>query len=71
MSYRLRIDRFRAAANAAGDLSGIAIARRTGLSEAQVSRLLRGVQRPRYETILKIGRTYGLAHDDLVEETAA
>ncbi|MEU4947662.1 helix-turn-helix domain-containing protein [Streptomyces lavendulae] len=71
MPYRLRTDRLRAAAHAAGDQSNTAIAQRTGISQSALSRMLRGQSRPLFETILLIGRTYGLTHEDLVEETEA
>ncbi len=71
MPYRLRIDRVRDAARAAGDQNNTAISRRTGISESALSRMLRGQARPRFETILLIGRSYGLTHEDLVEETEA
>ncbi|MFJ8163860.1 helix-turn-helix domain-containing protein [Streptomyces sp. NPDC096136] len=71
MPYRLRIDRLRAAALAAGDQSNIAMARRTGISESALSRMLRGQARPRLETLLQIGQSYGLTQDDLVETTEA
>lgn len=71
MAYRLRIDRLRAAANKAGDISGIAIAQRTGLSESQVSRLLRGRNQPTFSTLLRFRQAYGMTEADLVEELAA
>lgn len=71
MPYRLRIQRLRDAATAAGDESNTAIARRTGISESAVSRMLRGQARPLFETVLLIGRSYGLTYEDLIEETEA
>lgn len=71
MSYRLRVSELRQAALAHGDKSGYAIAQRTGLSEASVSRLLRGTVRPGVITLLSIRKVYGISVDDLIEETAA
>ncbi|MFF6940407.1 helix-turn-helix domain-containing protein [Streptomyces lavendulae] len=69
MTYRLRTERLRAAAREAGDQSNTAIAQRTGISQSALSRMLRGQSRPLFETILRISRTYGLSHEDLVEDT--
>lgn len=71
MTYRLRIDQLRTAAAAAGDTTGTAIADRIGLSQPQVSRLLRGVSQPGYRTLLLIQEAYRLTESDLVERAAA
>ncbi|MFD3802591.1 helix-turn-helix domain-containing protein [Streptomyces sp. NPDC058619] len=70
MPYRLRIDRLREAAAAAGDKTGTEIAQRTGLSQPQVSRLLNGKSQPKYETVLLLRATYDLAEGDLIEPAA-
>lgn len=71
MSYRLRVDRLRAAARAKGDRNGHQIALRTGLSESTVSRLLRGTTQPGLKTLMVLGRSYGQTVSDLIEELAA
>lgn len=71
MTYRLRTDQLRAAARAAGDTTATAIAERIGLSQPQMSRLLRHKSRPSYLTLKLMERAYGLAEADLVEEVAA
>lgn len=71
MTYRLRIDRLREAAAAAGDKTGTEIAQRTGLSQPQVSRLLGGKSQPRYETVLLLRAAYDMAEADLIETAAA
>ncbi|MFJ3173754.1 helix-turn-helix domain-containing protein [Streptomyces roseus] len=71
MPYRLRIDRLREAAAAAGDKTGTEIAQRTGLSQPQVSRLLGGKSKPLVETLIILKRVYGGRMDDFIEETAA
>jgi transcriptional regulator with XRE-family HTH domain len=71
MSYRLRVEKLRAVAQQRGDASGYAIAKRTGLSEPTISKLLRGKAQPGVKTLLIFRRTYGATVDDLIEETAA
>ncbi|THA82776.1 helix-turn-helix transcriptional regulator [Streptomyces sp. A0592] len=71
MPYRLRIDRLRDAAREAGDERGTDIAKRTGISESAVSRMLRGHSTPGLATIMKLRDSYGLTQKDLVEEVAA
>ncbi|WKD36563.1 helix-turn-helix domain-containing protein [Streptomyces xanthophaeus] len=71
MSYRLRVENLREAAREKGDRSGYAIARRTGLSEPTVSKLLRGTALPGLKALLMFDRAYGMTPDDLIEEVAA
>lgn len=71
MTYRLRIDQLRAAAAAAGDTTGTAIAERVGISQPAVSRLLRGKTQPGFRTLLLLRQAYGITEADLVEEAAA
>lgn len=70
MAYRLRTELLRAAAREAGDQSNTAIAQRTGVSESALSRMLRGQSRPLFETIIQLAHTYGLSHEDLIEQTS-
>lgn len=71
MSYRLRIARLLEAAAQTGDTTGYAIARRTGLSEPSVSKLLNSKTKPGVKTLLLISKAYGIPLDDLVEIEAA
>lgn len=71
MTYRLRVDRLRAAARQQGDRSQYAIAKRTGLSEPTISKLLSGRCQPGVKTLLTFRRAYGGTVDDLIEEVAA
>lgn len=68
MSYSLRIDRLRDLATERGDRSQYAIAKRTGLSEPTVSKIVTGKNRPRLETLLILRRAYGCTLDELIEE---
>ncbi|MFF9554535.1 helix-turn-helix domain-containing protein [Streptomyces albus] len=54
-----------------GDTTGYAIAQRTGVPESSVSRILRGQSQPGVISLLRLCRTYGLALDELIEETEA
>jgi transcriptional regulator with XRE-family HTH domain len=71
MTYRLRIDELRKAARKAGDQRAVDIAKRTGISESAVSRMLRGHSTPGLVTIMKLRDSYGLTNKDLIEEVAA
>ncbi|MET8475377.1 helix-turn-helix transcriptional regulator [Streptomyces sp. NPDC006422] len=67
MSYRLRVDALRKAARELGDDSGYAIAKRTGISEPTISKLLRGKVQPGVKTLLILTRSYGGSIEDLIE----
>jgi transcriptional regulator with XRE-family HTH domain len=69
--YRLHADTLRNRAREVGDDTGYAIARRTGLNESVVSRILRGRVSPGAKTLLTLSRIYDLSVEELVEETAA
>ncbi|MFD8577215.1 helix-turn-helix domain-containing protein [Streptomyces virginiae] len=71
MAYRLRIDQLRNAALKAGDQRPADIAKRTGISESALSRMLRGQSTPGLVTIMKLRDSYGLTNKDLIEEVAA
>jgi transcriptional regulator with XRE-family HTH domain len=64
--YRLRGERLTEIAAKKGDLTGYAIARRTGLAESTISRLRRGVARPTTESLLAFVRAYDTTIDELV-----
>lgn len=65
--YRLRATALRAAAARLGDETGYAIAKRTGLHESTISRLLNGQTRPGSNTLIVLSRVYGISADDLME----
>lgn len=67
MPIRIDEPKVRALAAQAGDESQYAIARRTGLNEATVSRALNGLSSPRYKTLLTIARSYGVTVEDITD----
>jgi transcriptional regulator with XRE-family HTH domain len=69
-SYRLRSARLQEAAAARGDHSNYAIAKRTGLNQATLSRILRGIARPATKTLLTLSLAYGVSVDELIEQGA-
>ncbi|MFD5509172.1 XRE family transcriptional regulator [Streptomyces sp. NPDC127051] len=69
--YRLHLERLKDAAQQHGDTTGYAIAKRTGLAESHVSKLLNRRSRPLVETLLILKNTYGGTVDDFIEEVAA
>lgn len=69
--YRLHITHLKTAAGDRGDTTGYAIAKRTGLTESHVSKLLNRRSKPLVETLLVLKRTYGGTVDDFIEETTA
>jgi transcriptional regulator with XRE-family HTH domain len=54
------------AANAAGDVGGSAISRRTGVSQATLSRLKRGRGKPELATLLAIRLAYRISLDSML-----
>lgn len=70
MSHRLRIDKLRTAARRKGDRSGYAIAKRTGLHESTISRILRGQAQPGAKALLLFRTAYGCDVDELLDEAA-
>lgn len=68
MSYRLLTAQLRKVAKEQGDTSGYAIAKRTGLTEPTISKLLNGRTQPGLKTLLLIRKAYGCTIDDLIEE---
>lgn len=70
MSYRLRTDRLRAIARQKGDISGYAIAQRTGLAESTISRLLRGRTQPGAKALMRFCDAYDTDADELMESVA-
>lgn len=71
MSYRLLTANLRNVASKKGDTSGYAIAKRTGLTEPTISKLLNGRTQPGLNTLLAFRRAYDCSIDDLIEEVDA
>jgi len=71
MTYRLNTKRLKENAGAKGDHSGYAIAKRTGLTEPAVSKLLRNKTQPAVKTLLLFRRAYGGIVDDYLIEEAS
>lgn len=65
--YRLRITALREAAAAKGDTSGYAIARRTDIAESSIYRILAGAAQPDLITALRLGETYEISVESLME----
>ena len=65
--YRFRIDALRKAAGAKGDGSGYAIARRTDIAESSIYRILAGAAQPDLITALRLGETYEISVESLME----
>lgn len=68
--YRLHIETLREAAEALGDERDIDIARRTGICQSTIGRVLAGQVKPSIPTLLRFKHTYGTSLDDLVEDAA-
>ncbi|NUL03568.1 helix-turn-helix transcriptional regulator [Streptomyces lunaelactis] len=66
--FRLCRDRLAQAAAAKGDLTGYAIAKRTGLNQTTISRLRRGIAKPAASSLLVLAATYGVTVEDLIED---
>ncbi|MEQ4610287.1 helix-turn-helix transcriptional regulator [Streptomyces cavourensis] len=67
-TYRLSGERLAKAAAVKGDLSGYAIAKRTGLNQTTLSRLRRGMARPATKTLLALSAAYNISVDELIEQ---
>jgi transcriptional regulator with XRE-family HTH domain len=71
MPYRLRVEQLREVASKHGDQTTYAIAKRCGINETALGRLLNGKTKPGVKTLLNFRRAYGKTLDELIEETAA
>jgi transcriptional regulator with XRE-family HTH domain len=69
MSYRLRIENLKSAASKKGDGSGYAIAKRTGLAESTVSRILNGRSQPGAKALTRFCDVYDVTTEVLMEST--
>lgn len=71
--YRLNVDALLAAAASKGDKTGYAIARRTGIAESSIYRLLNEEAQPDLISALRLGETYAISVEALMqrEETRA
>ncbi|MCX4550532.1 MULTISPECIES: helix-turn-helix transcriptional regulator [unclassified Streptomyces] len=70
-AYRFRADVLAAKAAAASDMTHYAIARRTGVVESTISRLIAGRTMPSLPTLGAIAAAYGTTLDDLVDRREA
>lgn len=69
--YRLRIDALLDAAANQGDRTGYAIARRTGIAESSIYRLIRGEAQPDLISALRLGEAYGITVEELMQRETA
>lgn len=65
--YRLRIETLISAAAGKGDRTGYAIARRTGIAESSIYRLLNGEAQPDLISALRLGETYDITVEELMQ----
>ncbi|WP_327679552.1 helix-turn-helix domain-containing protein [Kitasatospora sp. NBC_00458] len=64
--FHLRDDHLMRLAAEKGDLTGYAIARRSGLAQSTVSRLRRGLVEPATTSLIALAQVYGATVDELV-----
>lgn len=69
--YRLSIAKLRAAAQEKGDHTGYAIAKRTGINESAISRILRGKFQPDLNSVLRMADAYDTTVEALMEPADA
>ncbi|MZF56885.1 helix-turn-helix domain-containing protein [Streptomyces sp. SID5594] len=68
--YRLRVNRLREIAAQHGDTSPAAIARRTGIAESSVYRILSGASQPDLNSALRLANAYEITVEELMEPMA-
>lgn len=71
ITAKLSSKTLRRAADSYGDLSSAAIARRAGVSQSTLSRLLSGATTPSIATLVALSHIYCVSLDDLVEVVRA
>jgi transcriptional regulator with XRE-family HTH domain len=69
--YRLQVDKLTKAAASKGDMTGYAIARRTGIAESSIYRLLNGEAQPDLISALRLGETYDITVEELMQREPA
>jgi len=69
--YRLRISTLIGAAASKGDKTGYAIARRTGIAESSIYRLLNGEAQPDLISALRLGEAYDIRVEELMQREQA
>lgn len=65
--YRLRIKTLVDAAASKGDKTGYAIARRTGIAESSIYRLINGEAQPDLISALRLGEAYDVTVEELMQ----
>lgn len=65
--YQLNVRKLRDKARAAGDKSGYAIQKRTGISDSTVYRILRGAAQPDLITALRLSEAYNFDIRDVMD----
>lgn len=65
--YRLSITKLRAAAEAKGDATQYAIAKRTGLDQSAISRIVNGRFQPDLNSALRMAKAYDTTVEALME----
>lgn len=68
MAHRLNTRNLREAAASLGDDTNSAIAKRAGLGEATISRLMKGTHQPRMTSLYRLRMAYRMSIDDLMTD---
>lgn len=66
--YQLNVTELRKKAREAGDKSGYAIQKRTGINDSTVYRILRGAAQPDLITVLRLAHAYDFDIRDVMNE---
>ena len=69
--YQLNVTKLRKKAREAGDKSGYAIQKRTGINDSTVYRILRGAAQPDLITALRLSVVYGFDLRDVMDDAEA
>jgi transcriptional regulator with XRE-family HTH domain len=69
--FRLSTDKLLAAAKEKGDETGYAIAKRTGIDQSAISRILRGRFQPDLNSALRMAHAYDTTVEALMERVEA
>lgn len=69
--YQLNVTKLREKAREAGDKSGYAIQKRTGINDSTVYRILRGAAQPDLITALRLSVVYSFDLRDVMDDAEA